>query len=178
MNRCLEYIDIPEWKTKGKTSWIQNDPQKRSTLPNKYRPITCLPMMLKILMVQITEEINYSLRRSRKTERMPHPQGQQKKMKKCSYGMDWCRKGLQYDPTKLDNRLFQNVQDIQWSHSVYWEYHEKLESGPDSRRKKLNWGETPERNLPGRFTITIIIFDSDDVTESHTWEMHRQIQTS
>ena len=46
--------------TKGKTTLIQKDPSK-GTAPNNYRPITCLPMMWKILTAQIREEICYSL---------------------------------------------------------------------------------------------------------------------
>ena len=46
--------------TKGKTKLIQKDPSK-GTAPNNYKPITCLPMMWKILTAQIREEIYYSL---------------------------------------------------------------------------------------------------------------------
>ena len=42
MNRCLHETDIPECIAKGK-----NNP-KRSRRQN-YRPITCLPMMWKII---------------------------------------------------------------------------------------------------------------------------------
>ena len=46
--------------TKGKTKLIQKDPSK-GTAPNNYRPITCLPMMWKILTAHIKEKIYYSL---------------------------------------------------------------------------------------------------------------------
>ena len=46
--------------TKGKTTLIQKDPSKGNA-PNNYRPITCLPMMLKILTAQIREKIYNSL---------------------------------------------------------------------------------------------------------------------
>ena len=46
--------------TKGKTTLIQKDPSK-ITAPKNYGPITCLPMMWKILTEQIREEIYYSL---------------------------------------------------------------------------------------------------------------------
>ena len=42
--------------TKGKTTLIKKDPIK-GTIPNNYRPITCLPMMWKILTAQIRAEI-------------------------------------------------------------------------------------------------------------------------
>ena len=60
MNRCLQRAHVPEWMTKRKTTLIQKDPLK-GTAPNNYRPITCLPMMWKILTAQIREEIYYSL---------------------------------------------------------------------------------------------------------------------
>ena len=60
MNRCLHGAQVPEWMTKGKTTLIQKDTSKR-TAPNNYRPITCLPMMWKILTTQIREDIYYSL---------------------------------------------------------------------------------------------------------------------
>ena len=60
MSRYLQYAQVPEGMTKGKTTLIQKDPSKR-TAPNNYRPITCLPMAWKILTTQIREEIYYSL---------------------------------------------------------------------------------------------------------------------
>ena len=60
MNKCLQRAHVPEWMTKGRTTLIQKDPNK-GTAPNNYRPITCLPVMWKILTAQIREEIYYSL---------------------------------------------------------------------------------------------------------------------
>ena len=60
MNRCLQGAQVPEWMTKGKTTLIQKDPSK-GTAPNNYRPITCLPIMWKILTAQIREKIYYLL---------------------------------------------------------------------------------------------------------------------
>ena len=56
MNRCLQDTQVPDLMTKGKTTLIQKNPSK-GTAPNNYRPITCLPMMWKILTTQIREEI-------------------------------------------------------------------------------------------------------------------------
>ena len=58
MNRCLQDTAISEWKTKEKSTLIQNHPN--ATALNNYRPITCLPMTWKILKAQIREDI-YSL---------------------------------------------------------------------------------------------------------------------
>ena len=68
MNRCLQDAQLPDWMTKGKTTLIKNDPSKR-TAPNNFRPLTCLPVMWKILTAQIREVIYYSLRRNRKINR-------------------------------------------------------------------------------------------------------------
>ena len=60
MNKFLETAHVPEWMTKGRTILTQKDPNK-GTAPNNYTPITCLPMMWKILTAHIREEIYYSL---------------------------------------------------------------------------------------------------------------------
>ena len=60
MNKCLQRAHVPEWMTKGRITLIQKDPNK-GTAPNNHRPITCLPMMWKISIAQIREEIYYSL---------------------------------------------------------------------------------------------------------------------
>ena len=61
MNRTGEQdAQVPEWMTKGKTILIQKDPSK-GTIPNNYRPITCLPIMWKILTAQIRENIYNSV---------------------------------------------------------------------------------------------------------------------
>ena len=59
MNKCIQKTEILKWMTKGKPSLIQKDPL-RGRAPTNYRPITCLPMMWKILMGQIKENY-YSL---------------------------------------------------------------------------------------------------------------------
>ena len=74
-------------------------------------------------------------------------------------------------------KLFQNVQNIGWSHKLYRENHGNQESRIDSRRKKLTWSKDPESYIPGRCTINIIICKSDDATKQHTQEIHRRKQT-
>ena len=61
MNRCLQNAQVPDWMTIWKTTLIQKDPSK-GTASNNYRPITCLPILRKILIAQIREEIYYSLK--------------------------------------------------------------------------------------------------------------------
>ena len=96
-----------------------------------------------------------------------HTQEEQDETKNHSYGVDWrWKKGMWYCSAKLDNRLSPNVQDIRRSHKVYQKYHGKLESRTDSRRKKFNWSKSPEKDLQGRFAITITICNSDDAIQS------------
>ena len=59
MNKCLQTVHVPEWMTKERTTLIQKDLNK-GTAPNNYRPISCQPIMWKILTAQIRKEIYYS----------------------------------------------------------------------------------------------------------------------
>ena len=69
--------------------------------------------------------------------------------------------------------MLQNVQDIRWSQKLYRENHKHLKSGIDSKTEMLNWSENPKRYIPGRCTITVIICNGDDATQTHTQEMHK-----
>ena len=81
-------------------------------------------------------------------------------------GIDY-KKAIWYGSAKLDNRLFQKIQYFRRSNKVYWKYQGKLERGTDSRKKKLTWGENPERDLPGRCTNTITVCSNDNASQSH-----------
>ena len=65
MNRYLQRAHVPEWMTKGKKKLIDS----KGTVPNNYRPMTCLPMIWKILAAHIIEEI-YNLLFLREKEKM------------------------------------------------------------------------------------------------------------
>ena len=56
LNECLENGNVPEWMTKGKTVLILKDINKGNVASN-YRPITCLPLMWKLLTGIISEDI-------------------------------------------------------------------------------------------------------------------------
>ena len=49
--------DIPKWMTLGKTVLCQKDPSKGNDADN-YRPISCLPLMWKLMTGTIAESIN------------------------------------------------------------------------------------------------------------------------
>lgn len=56
LGRCLEEGNVPEWMVKGRTVLIQKDATK-GTSPGNYRPITCLPLMWKLLSGIFAEEM-------------------------------------------------------------------------------------------------------------------------
>ena len=90
-----------------------------------------------------------------------HPKWEQDKTEKSSYGLDRLQKGIWYGPTKLDNTLSQNVQNITWSHR---KDHANLESGVDRKRKELRWNKDPKRDFPRRCIVTPTIHKSHDAT--------------
>ena len=48
LQQCLDTGEVPDWLTQGKTTLIMKDKEKGPEVTN-YRPITCLPLMWKIL---------------------------------------------------------------------------------------------------------------------------------
>ena len=56
LDQCLQNGLVPEWLTKGTTTLIMKDKNKGAEVTN-YRPITCLPMMWKLLTGILSEEI-------------------------------------------------------------------------------------------------------------------------
>ena len=53
---CVIQEDVPEWMTTGRTALIQKD-QEKGNVASNYRPITCLPVMWKLLTGIISEEL-------------------------------------------------------------------------------------------------------------------------
>ena len=60
LHRLVQGDDIPMWMTKGKTVLIQKDKDK-GTVPSNYRPITCLPIVWKLLTALIADDIYHHL---------------------------------------------------------------------------------------------------------------------
>ena len=56
MQKCLENGDMPMWMTKGRTILMQKDKEKGKEASN-YRPITCLPLVWKLLTGVIEEDV-------------------------------------------------------------------------------------------------------------------------
>ena len=54
MNKCLDDGKVPEWMTSGRTVLIMKDKTKGTT-PGNYRPITCLPVLWKLLTSTIAD---------------------------------------------------------------------------------------------------------------------------
>jgi hypothetical protein len=56
LNECLETAQTPSWMTTGRTVLIQKDKTK-GRAPGNYRPITCLPIVWKLMTSMVAEEI-------------------------------------------------------------------------------------------------------------------------
>ena len=55
LDECLQMNNVPEWMTKGKTVLIIKDKEQGAAVTN-FRPITCLPLMWKVLTGVLSEE--------------------------------------------------------------------------------------------------------------------------
>ena len=56
LDECMTTGKVPSWMTKGRTCLMLKDKSKGNIVSN-YRPITCLPLMWKLLTGIIAEEI-------------------------------------------------------------------------------------------------------------------------
>ena len=56
LKECLDSGFVPSWFTRGRTSLLQKDKSKGNVASN-YRPITCLPLMWKLLAGVIRDQI-------------------------------------------------------------------------------------------------------------------------
>ena len=56
LKECLDSGFVASWLTRGKTSLLQKD-QSRASVTSNYRPITCLPLMQKLLIGVIADQI-------------------------------------------------------------------------------------------------------------------------
>ena len=56
LKECLDSGFVPSWLTRGRTSLLQKDKSKGNVASN-YRPITCLPLMWKLLAGVIADQI-------------------------------------------------------------------------------------------------------------------------
>ena len=56
LKECLDSGFVPSWLTRGRTSLLQKDKSKGNVASN-YRPITCLPLMWKLLTGLIANQI-------------------------------------------------------------------------------------------------------------------------
>ena len=56
LKECLDSGFVPSWLARGRTSLLQKDKSKGNVASN-YRPITCLPLMWKLLTGVIADQI-------------------------------------------------------------------------------------------------------------------------
>ena len=70
LQHCINNHQAPEWMTTGRTALVQKDKSKGNVASN-YRPITCLPIMWKLVIGIISERLyNYV----EETDTIPHQQ--------------------------------------------------------------------------------------------------------
>ena len=55
LKECLDSGFVPSWLTRGRTSLLQKDKSKGNVASNS-RPITCLPLMWKLLTSAIADQ--------------------------------------------------------------------------------------------------------------------------
>ena len=60
LKECLDSGFVPSWLTRGRTLLLQKDKSKGNVASN-YRPITCLPLMWKLLTGVIADQIHVQL---------------------------------------------------------------------------------------------------------------------
>ena len=53
---CLDSVFVPSWLTRGRTSLLQKD-KSRGNVASNYGPITCLPLMWKLLTDVIADQM-------------------------------------------------------------------------------------------------------------------------
>ena len=193
MKRCLQDAQVSDWMTKGKTTLTKKDPNN-GTAPNNHRPITCLPVMWKILTAQKWEEIYYSLtshglfpeeqkgcrKGSKGTIELlyidQHILGESKTKRKTYLWPGLLQKGIWHGSAKLDNKMSQNVPNNTLSPKLHLENHED-ESWIHSRRKKLGSNKDPNRYFPRICTTILTIHNCHDAPKPHTQKLHSRIQT-
>ena len=56
MNDAVQSTKVPSWLTKERAVLIPKDPAK-GNMPSNFRPITCLPLMWKLLTSMISDKI-------------------------------------------------------------------------------------------------------------------------
>ena len=120
INRCLQEANVTEWVTKRKAYILPKTPPKWIATSNN-RPITCQPILWKILTAKVRKNINYSLTSQKnKKHVVKEPETQESNSTilstswmtarwdvKSSYGLDWLQIGICDGPTKLDNKLLE-----------------------------------------------------------------------
>ena len=60
LKECLDSSSVPSWLTKARTSLLQKDKSK-DNIASIYRPLTCLPLMWKLLFGLISDQIYWHL---------------------------------------------------------------------------------------------------------------------
>ena len=168
----------------------------RNTSSKEPPQITCLLMMWKILMAQNREEIYESLiyrglfpeeqngchKGNRDREELLYIDQHiinDSKTRRKNLTMAWIDYKKAYDmiPQSWTAHCFKMNKMPDEVIKFIEKNNRNMVSRIDSRRKNLSRSEDPERYIPGWFTITITICNSDNATQLHSQEMHIRTQT-
>ena len=181
------------WMDDQRKDHIDTKGPKQRNHPNNYRPITCQPMMWKLLIAQIREEIYYSLtscglfadkqkgccKGSRGTAELLYIDQHilnESKTRRKNLAMAWIDYKKAYDMVP-HSWIINSLKMYKWSHELYRQNHENLESGIDSRRKKLSWSKDPKRYFPRRCSITLTIHNYHDAIYPYLRRTRKLLET-
>ena len=118
LKECLDSGFVPSWLTRGRTSLLQKDKSK-GNLASNYRPITCLPLMWKLLAGVIADQINAHLDHEKL---LPEEQ-------------KGCRKGSRgtNDLLYIDRAVIKEVKSRNKNLAMAWIHYKKAYMVPHSR---------------------------------------------
>ena len=170
----------PNGCLKGRIPWSKKTPKKK-LFPSNYKPITCLPLMWKILATHIREEIIYLLvglrlfpeeqkgchKGTRETGDLLYIdqhifEESNDRRKKYNYGLDWLQRGQRFPQSWIVDCLkMYKISDKDINFIT-----EAMKKWNDCLAKNFRCGETPESHYPVRCNFTIKC-NSDDATWSY-----------
>ena len=110
LKECLDSGLVPSWLTRGRTSLLQKD-KKKDNVANNYRPITCLPLMWKLLTGLIADQIYAHLDQEKL---LPE---EQKRCRKGSRGTN--------DLLYIDRAVIKEVKSRNKNLAKAWIYYQK-----------------------------------------------------
>ena len=184
LQHCINDHQAPEWMTTGRTALVQKDKSKGNVASN-YKPITCLPIMWKLLTGIISERLcNYleetnTIPRQQKgcrrkcsgtkdqllIDEMVMMNSKREKKNEPEYGMDRLQEGLQHDTTLMADRMPGNIRCKGKHHQIPQEHNAQLEDNSYKLWNQVSKGQHRKRDLPRRLIISTAFHSSIDPSD-------------